>query len=372
MPEARVVCVKEYAPAVKLGGPGVQILAAWYGVPGSIRRDVCVSVRQQLAKELRNDGHVWLAASTFRFGDPARFCRKRLLVIFIGENSFATDTTTWGVLHRLTLKFSLKGSFKLLADQALVMAGKIIGAAAPAAGAAAAAGSATATGVATATTAGGAAAAATGAAAAGGIATATGATATGVATATTAGGAAAPAAGAAAAGGIATWTSATLTTIATAAPLVSLGLPSYAGYSAWHGSHGRDFSVVTHLPAHPPPTWALQLREDLRGAVCDFFEHAPDCPICLESLHWGNDLIFLPCRHCFHVTCLQPWELQSRGCPTCRAIPQPQNVLDLTLMDSDEVDDLLTHGIGHAILEGLERAEQLLEAAEFVNSAGLA
>ena len=43
------------------------------------------------------------------------------------------------------------------------------------------------------------------------------------------------------------------------------------------------------------------------------------CAICLEEFSYGDVVKILPCKHVFHVNCIDPWCLaQTPSCPTCR------------------------------------------------------
>jgi hypothetical protein len=43
------------------------------------------------------------------------------------------------------------------------------------------------------------------------------------------------------------------------------------------------------------------------------------CPICLEKFIDTDKLKILPCKHFFHIKCIEPWLLsQSHTCPLCR------------------------------------------------------
>lgn len=53
-----------------------------------------------------------------------------------------------------------------------------------------------------------------------------------------------------------------------------------------------------------------------------------ECPVCLSEFAAGDELRVLPCRHCFHVKCVDEWLLDKgrapaesstalRGLPTC-------------------------------------------------------
>lgn len=41
------------------------------------------------------------------------------------------------------------------------------------------------------------------------------------------------------------------------------------------------------------------------------------CCICLSRFKLGCDVHVLPCKHCFHKQCYEPWE-QQKSCPLCR------------------------------------------------------
>lgn len=43
------------------------------------------------------------------------------------------------------------------------------------------------------------------------------------------------------------------------------------------------------------------------------------CPICLDDIQGSEEVRRLPCRHCFHVTCIDGWLRISRACPMCNA-----------------------------------------------------
>ena len=44
------------------------------------------------------------------------------------------------------------------------------------------------------------------------------------------------------------------------------------------------------------------------------------CPVCLDEFEGGENLNELPCGHCFHMSCVQPWLLnRSSECPICKA-----------------------------------------------------
>lgn len=44
------------------------------------------------------------------------------------------------------------------------------------------------------------------------------------------------------------------------------------------------------------------------------------CTICLNDFKPGNDVYFLPCFHCYHVTCLREWVKKNKTCPICKYV----------------------------------------------------
>lgn len=43
------------------------------------------------------------------------------------------------------------------------------------------------------------------------------------------------------------------------------------------------------------------------------------CPVCLEEFRNTERVALCPCRHSFHVKCLQQWLDQHNTCPMCKA-----------------------------------------------------
>ncbi|WP_257281189.1 RING finger domain-containing protein [Endozoicomonas sp. ISHI1] len=43
-----------------------------------------------------------------------------------------------------------------------------------------------------------------------------------------------------------------------------------------------------------------------------------DCPICIEAFAGKDVRVTKPCKHMFHVTCLELWLLENTSCPLCR------------------------------------------------------
>ncbi|KAK7508519.1 hypothetical protein BaRGS_00000085 [Batillaria attramentaria] len=42
------------------------------------------------------------------------------------------------------------------------------------------------------------------------------------------------------------------------------------------------------------------------------------CPVCLDEFHNAEKVALCPCRHSFHVKCLQQWLDQHNTCPMCK------------------------------------------------------
>ena len=46
------------------------------------------------------------------------------------------------------------------------------------------------------------------------------------------------------------------------------------------------------------------------------------CTVCHDEFAAGAEVVQLPCRHCFHDTCIRPWLEGHNTCPVCRtALP---------------------------------------------------
>ena len=46
---------------------------------------------------------------------------------------------------------------------------------------------------------------------------------------------------------------------------------------------------------------------------------AEECPICQDAVALGDVLRAMPCCHCYHEHCIQPWMDRNDWCPVCRA-----------------------------------------------------
>lgn len=44
------------------------------------------------------------------------------------------------------------------------------------------------------------------------------------------------------------------------------------------------------------------------------------CTVCHDEFLAGAEVVQLPCRHCFHDTCIHPWLEGHNTCPVCRTV----------------------------------------------------
>ena len=83
---------------------------------------------------------------------------------------------------------------------------------------------------------------------------------------------------------------------------------------------GADWKLIDSIPVvefqPPPPTGAAAEDEDDRSAK-------PTCPICIGSFEAGDSLRVLPCKHQFHVGCIDHWLIVNASCPNCRTPIDP-------------------------------------------------
>ena len=58
-------------------------------------------------------------------------------------------------------------------------------------------------------------------------------------------------------------------------------------------------------------------------------EHEPHvCPICIEEVAVGAQMVLLPCAHSFHATCIASWLKRAATCPLCKhAIPHAERIV---------------------------------------------
>jgi hypothetical protein len=74
-------------------------------------------------------------------------------------------------------------------------------------------------------------------------------------------------------------------------------------------SPGAQAAAIQSLPTR---AFDRQPSEQKAG------EDAPSCAICMENFAFGEQLRKLPCRHEFHVACVDEWLKIRHTCPLCR------------------------------------------------------
>ena len=78
---------------------------------------------------------------------------------------------------------------------------------------------------------------------------------------------------------------------------------------------GANWKLIDSIPVveyQPPP---------LAGGAADAEQdeaEAPSCAICLGSFEAGDSTRLLPCKHQFHVGCIDHWLIVNATCPNCR------------------------------------------------------
>ncbi|KAF9185496.1 hypothetical protein BGZ51_006602 [Haplosporangium sp. Z 767] len=73
-------------------------------------------------------------------------------------------------------------------------------------------------------------------------------------------------------------------------------------------------------PASPSSSFSCITRSQIRSKEDLAINDSPDenCTICLQTFEQSDYLRPLPCRHAFHVDCIDEWLRQSAQCPICR------------------------------------------------------
>jgi hypothetical protein len=52
------------------------------------------------------------------------------------------------------------------------------------------------------------------------------------------------------------------------------------------------------------------------------------CPICIDEVRAGAQMVLLPCAHSFHTACIASWLKRCANCPLCKhAIPHAERIV---------------------------------------------
>ena len=80
-----------------------------------------------------------------------------------------------------------------------------------------------------------------------------------------------------------------------------------------------------HAPAAAPAPRALRKRILERLPRESYSREgteseSSECVICITVFEEGEEIRVLPCKHVFHITCVDTWFESHSSCPTCRHI----------------------------------------------------
>merc|ERR1711972_220475 len=86
------------------------------------------------------------------------------------------------------------------------------------------------------------------------------------------------------------------------------------------GLHAYLSSIMRAVEEAPAIHAAAAVEAVLQNLdAFDASGRLPDaCAICLEDMGPGQRIARLPCRHCFHFSCIRSWLPASLTCPLCK------------------------------------------------------
>ncbi|PON40831.1 43kDa postsynaptic protein [Parasponia andersonii] len=83
-------------------------------------------------------------------------------------------------------------------------------------------------------------------------------------------------------------------------------------------SYVRRRRLMSQTPNKKEEAWD-RVEEEIFSST-ENGDELKDCSICLQSYKEGEELVRLPCRHRFHVGCLNSWIRIRSNCPYCRRV----------------------------------------------------
>ena len=76
------------------------------------------------------------------------------------------------------------------------------------------------------------------------------------------------------------------------------------------------------------------------------------CSICIDeiNIYNYNNLFITPCKHCFHLDCINDWFLYNTSCPNCRQQiifrnDNIDNIVQYNFNDINEISEDIIYGL---------------------------
>mmetsp|Transcript_23249 Transcript_23249/g.51013 ORF Transcript_23249/g.51013 Transcript_23249/m.51013 type:complete len:227 (-) Transcript_23249:475-1155(-) len=104
----------------------------------------------------------------------------------------------------------------------------------------------------------------------------------------------------------------------------------------------------------------LLSRHWRRGSLC---KESTMCVICQQNFRLGESYRALPCEHCYHPACIDPWLSKSRSCPLCKGdvlLTKPtQAVTEHMSLNKRRLKNRIKTGLQRSHLFGSREGEPL-------------
>ena len=95
------------------------------------------------------------------------------------------------------------------------------------------------------------------------------------------------------------------------------------------------------------------------------------CVVCMCDYEDGEDIMQLPCKHCFHAACIKPWLSRNATCPLCKqAVWEPLPMLLLPLWAELLQEPTRARAAAAAVVAAVTGAQQSAEGAAAAAAAG--
>ena len=89
------------------------------------------------------------------------------------------------------------------------------------------------------------------------------------------------------------------------------------------GIHQRINEAIRDLESMKVKINNIENKSDLEEIEIDkkfIDDEEKQCSICLENYSIGNKIIYLPCCHYFHSSCIRNWLKIKYKCPYCKRV----------------------------------------------------